>query len=61
MQEASLGAVLRVIVLGTGHAAMWAVTLGRWSPTNSSDHVATFVGVLLLTLLVVSTGLALCC
>jgi glucose dehydrogenase len=61
MKEASLVAVLRVIVLGTGHAAMWAVTLGRWKPTNSRDHLATLVGLLLLTLLVVSTGLALCC
>ena len=58
MQEALLDGILHVIVLGTGHAAMWALTLGRWKPTNSRDRVAGIVGVLLWGVLAVSLGLA---
>jgi hypothetical protein len=54
-----LQGIFQVIVLGTGHAAMWAATLGRWKPTNSRDHVAAIVGLLLWAVLVASMGLAL--
>jgi hypothetical protein len=56
-----LEGIFQVIVLGTGHAAMWAATLGRWKPTNSRDHVAAIVGILLWSVLVISMGLALRC
>ena len=56
-----LEGIFQVIVLGTGHAAMWALTLGRWKPTNSRDHTATLVGLLLWSLLFVSIVLATRC
>ena len=60
-QEAVLGGIFQVIVLGTGHAAMWAATLGRWKPTNSRDSLAAIVGILLWVVLFASMGLALRC
>jgi hypothetical protein len=54
-----LEGVILVIVLGTGHAAMWAATLGRWKPTNSRDSQAAIVGTLLWSLLAVSMGIVL--
>ena len=56
-----LEGIFQVIVLGTGHAAMWAATLGRWRPTNSRDSLAAIVGMLLWAVLFVSMGLALRC
>lgn len=56
-QEAVVEGIFQVTVLGTGHAAMWAATLGRWKPTNSRDRVAAIVGILLWAVLLVSMGL----
>ncbi len=38
--------VLEVVCGMTGHAVMWALTIGRWRPSDGRDDVATLIGIL---------------
>ena len=40
--------LLEVIFQATGHAVLWAFTLGRWKPSQGRDVLAMLVGVLFL-------------
>jgi hypothetical protein len=46
MIEFVLNVVFEAVVVVTGHAVLWAVTLGRWNVANGRDTAATFVGLL---------------
>ncbi len=46
MIELALQATVEVVCGVTGHALLWAVTLGRWDVANGRDTVAAVVGVL---------------
>jgi hypothetical protein len=47
MIEFVVEVVVRVFCGVTGHAVLWALTLGRWNVANGRDDLAAFVGVLL--------------
>lgn len=38
--------ILEVVCGMTGHAVLWAVTIGRWRPLNGRDDAATVAGIL---------------
>jgi hypothetical protein len=38
--------VFRVFCGVTGHAVLWALTLGRWNVANGRDDLATIIGLL---------------
>jgi hypothetical protein len=44
MVEAILQIVLEIVCGLTGHAVLWAVTLGRWTATSGRDQIASVVG-----------------
>jgi hypothetical protein len=46
MLEALLEPVFKVVVIGTGHGLIWALTLGRCAFDEKRDTLATVVGLL---------------
>jgi hypothetical protein len=44
MLEFAAEILFRVACAGVGHGVLWAVTLGRWRPTDGRDDAASIVG-----------------
>ena len=47
-----------VVCSGTGHALLWALTLGRWEPSDGRDDFALLAGLVFWAVLGVAAWLA---